>query len=147
MASQRMRIYFAGPLFTTAERDWNARVAQHLRRSGIHVWLPQELETRTSTAKSVFLADVSGIDQADAVVAVMDGPDPDSGTCWECGYAYARGKPIVTVRTDLRNTGDMAGVKFNLMLSESADVNIAVRLASVKNTAKQLVTALRRLHK
>lgn len=32
--------------------------------------------------------------------AVLDGVDVDSGTAWEIGYAYARGKPIIGLRTD-----------------------------------------------
>jgi nucleoside 2-deoxyribosyltransferase len=51
--------------------------------------------------RQIFEADVRGIDWADVVVANMDGADPDSGTCWECGYAY-RKKPIVIFRTDFR---------------------------------------------
>ena len=48
--------------------------------------------------------DVAAIDWADMVVACMDGPDPDSGTAWECGYAFAKGKPIVCDPTDFRMT-------------------------------------------
>ena len=39
-----MRIYLAGPLFTTAERDFNAALAAGLRALGHEVWLPQESE-------------------------------------------------------------------------------------------------------
>ncbi len=53
-------------------------------------------------AAGIFATDVRGIDWADALVAIMDGSDPDSGTAWECGYAYGK-KPIVLVRTDLRS--------------------------------------------
>jgi nucleoside 2-deoxyribosyltransferase len=63
---------------------------------------------------------VAALDQADVVVACMDGPDPDSGTAWECGYAYAQGKPIVCYRTDFRSSGDLLGAPYNLMLTESA---------------------------
>jgi nucleoside 2-deoxyribosyltransferase len=56
----------------------------------------------------------------------MDGADPDSGTAWECGYAYAKGKPIVCYRTDFRITGDAAGAPYNLMLSESATTRVEV---------------------
>ena len=38
----------------------------------------------------------------DAVVAVLDGPDVDSGTCIELGMAHALGKKIIGVRTDFR---------------------------------------------
>ena len=44
--------------------------------------------------------------RADLVVAILDGSDADSGTCWECGYAYALGKPVIGVRTDLRGSED-----------------------------------------
>jgi nucleoside 2-deoxyribosyltransferase len=60
------------------------------------------------------------------VVACMDGPDPDSGTAWECGYAYAKGKPIVCYRTDFRVSGDTKGAPYNLMLSESATTRFEV---------------------
>jgi nucleoside 2-deoxyribosyltransferase len=60
------------------------------------------------------------------VVACMDGADPDSGTAWECGYAYAKGKPIVCYRTDFRISGDTAGAPYNLMLSESATTRLEV---------------------
>ena len=55
-------------------------------------------------------------DEADVVVAMLDGSDSDSGTALEVGYAMARGKPIVGVRTDFRKSQDR-GV--NLMLSQA----------------------------
>ncbi len=35
----------------------------------------------------IFETDVGGIDWADGLVTIMDGPAPDSGTAWEGGYA------------------------------------------------------------
>lgn len=55
-------------------------------------------------------------------MAVLDGADADSGTCWECGYACARNIPIIAVRTDIRHSGDTGG--FNAMLYYSASVII-----------------------
>ena len=37
-----MRIYFAAPLFSQAEREFNAQVAKVLRENGFDVFLPQE---------------------------------------------------------------------------------------------------------
>ena len=54
----------------------------------------------------------------------MDGPDPDSGTAWECGYAFAKGKPVVCYRTDFRISGDTKGAPYNLMLSASATTRL-----------------------
>ena len=53
----------------------------------------------------------------------MDGPDPESGTCWECGYAYGK-KPILLYRTDFRQAGDAPNTPFNLMVWHSADTVI-----------------------
>ena len=46
-----------------------------------------------------------GIDRSEVVVAALDGPDVDSGTASEIGYAFARGKTILGYRGDLRLTG------------------------------------------
>ena len=114
------KIYLAGPLFSLAEQGFNAELACFHESEGFEVWLPQEHEPRDKTARAIFEMDVAAIDWADMVVACMDGPDPDSGTAWECGYAFAKGKPIVCYRTDFRITGDTEGAPYNLMLSESA---------------------------
>jgi nucleoside 2-deoxyribosyltransferase len=120
------KLYLAGPLFTQAEQGFNAELARFLEREGYPVWLPQENEPRDKTAAAIFRMDVDALDWADVVVACMDGPDPDSGTAWECGYAYARGKPVVCYRTDFRITGDTEGAPYNLMLSESAAARLEV---------------------
>jgi nucleoside 2-deoxyribosyltransferase len=138
-----MKVYFAGPLFTSAERDWNSLVAGYLRESGLEVWLPQERVSEGATTREAFLACLGGIDQSDFVLAVMDGPDPDSGTCWECGYAYAKGKPILTVRTDLRQSMDLGKAPFNLMLSESAQENLVEPLLTPQALAQKVAVALR----
>jgi nucleoside 2-deoxyribosyltransferase len=59
-----MKIYLAGPLFSTAERDFNARLAQLLRDLGHEIWLPQESEQATMTPAQIFGEDVAGIDWA-----------------------------------------------------------------------------------
>jgi nucleoside 2-deoxyribosyltransferase len=121
-----MRLYFAGPLFTQAERAWNHAVAAALAAEGHAVFLPQaEVQELTSLdADAIFAIDLQGIDAAEAVVAILDGADPDSGTSFECGLAYALGIPIVAVRTDFRGGGDaLPGQRLstiNLMLSQAA---------------------------
>ena len=136
-----MKIYLAGPLFTTAEQDFNRRLRHVLERAGHEVWLPQEHEPRERSAQAIFETDFAGLDAADVVVANMDGPDPDSGTCWECGYAY-RKKPVIVFRTDFREAGDALGSPFNLMLSASAAKVILAPLASVEELARQIAAAL-----
>lgn len=136
-----MKIYLAGPLFTTAEQEFNRRLRDLLQNSGHDVWLPQEHEPRSRDARSIFETDLAGLDAAEVVVANMDGTDPDSGTCWECGYAY-RKKPIIVFRTDFRQAGDVPDSPFNLMLSASANKVILAPLASVEELAAKIVAEL-----
>lgn len=140
-----MKIYWAGPLFSAAEREWNVRITERLKSFGHEVWVPQEIEPRDKTAFSIFAKDVQGIDWADVVVAVMDGADPDSGTCWECGYAYKAGKPIITVRTDFRNSGDIGDARFNLMLHASATNRIYVAFQDTTYIAISIEKSLKAL--
>lgn len=41
---------------------------------------------------------------------MLDGPDVDSGTSAEIGFAAALGRPIVAFRTDLRTAGEEEAV-------------------------------------
>jgi nucleoside 2-deoxyribosyltransferase len=135
------KIYLAGPLFTLAEQRFNVELARFLESEGFEVFLPQEHEPRSKTAKSIFEMDVAALDWADMVVACMDGPDPDSGTAWECGYAYAKGKPIVCYRTDFRISGDTKGAPYNLMLTESAAARIELPFRTNASEFHQRVLA------
>ena len=136
-----MRIYLAGPLFTTAEREFNGRVAALLRRAGHEVFLPQEKEDRQAPARATFEQDVAAIDAAGVVVANMDGPDPDSGTCWECGYAFGK-KPIVLFRTDFRSGDEPGKAPYNFMLTESATRHLLLPFADSATVARELLRAL-----
>ena len=142
-----MRIYLAGPLFTTPEREWNAGLAARLRFGGHEVFVPQENPAAERTGRAIFRKDLEGLDGADAVVAIMDGADPDSGTCWECGYAYARGKTVVLFRSDFRGSGDAHDIPYNAMLIGAADAHIELELASPDEAAAAILTTLERLSK
>ena len=148
-----MRLYVAGPLFTQAERSWNERLAGALERAGHDVFLPQtEVKGIASLqADAIFAGDVDGVRSAEAVVAIMDGADPDSGTCFEVGLAYALGLPIVLVRSDFRGGGDaLPGQKvatINLMLSQAAAavVNLPDPGTSFESLASAVVASLHNL--
>jgi nucleoside 2-deoxyribosyltransferase len=154
-----MKLYFAAPLFTTAERAFNKALAVRLEAGGHGVFLPQErgpsddldapiggegatARARSMSAGEVLEKNLRGLDWAEGVVAIMDGPDPDSGTAWECGYAYARAKPTVVLRTDFRGVGDTSGSAYNAMLSGSADARVEIALASIDDAAEAIHAAL-----
>jgi nucleoside 2-deoxyribosyltransferase len=140
----KYRIYLAGPLFTVAEREFNLKLARSLRRH--HVFLPQVHQKKKTPPKLAFDTDVHGIDRADVVVANMDGPDPDSGTCWECGYAYARGIPTIIYRTDFRSIDEPNKSPYNLMLTASATMRIDPHEIEGTDGYPQLKILAERIH-
>ncbi|MDI6899767.1 MAG: nucleoside 2-deoxyribosyltransferase [Methanolinea sp.] len=121
----RYRIYLAAPLFSAAERRYNAHLRDILTAHFFSVFLPQEAGDDSShrdeeSQKAIFSRCCREIAESDIVVAVIDGADADSGTSWEMGYAYARGIPVVALRTDFRRAGMHEHV--NLMLEQSSRV-------------------------
>ena len=124
------RIYFAAPLFCKAELEFNERLALLLRKNGHDVFLPQEntpdvdLSPITGRAgrKTVFLEDVSAIDECDTFLFIMDGRVPDEGASFELGYAYAKGKTCLGLKTDVR-TSELGGD--NIMLEGALGFGIA----------------------
>jgi len=140
-----VRIYLAGPLFTTPERDWNVGLTARLRAGGHEVFLPQDNPAAERTGRAIFLKDLEGLDWADTVVAIMDGADPDSGTCWECGYAYAREKMVVLFRSDFRGSGDEHDIPYNAMLIGAADAHIELDRATLDEAAAAILARLAEL--
>jgi len=140
--TREMKLYFAAPLFTSAERDWNAAIAAGLRAAGHEVFLPQEKEPGMDAA-GIFTGDVGGIDWAAGLVAIVDGADADSGTAWEVGYAFGK-KPIVLVRTDIRALRGYEG-GYNAMLTQSATIRLDLDGASTNEVVSALLEALKRI--
>ena len=136
-AGVRMEIYLAGPLgFSEAGRDFYYRVlVPDVERAGHTVLDPWKLTdpAEIDAVQSLpigrdrrdawrALSQVIGrnnhaaLDACDAVLAVLDGVDVDSGTAAEIGYAFARGKPILGYRGDLRLAADNEAVTVNLQV-------------------------------
>lgn len=117
-----MKIYWAAPLFSDAEREWNESVIKRIEAMGHKVFLPQRDTPQNSSEYEIFSSDKAAIDWADTVIGVMDGADPDSGTCWEMGYAYGLSKITIALRTDFRKSFESSDIDtkgFNLMISRS----------------------------
>jgi nucleoside 2-deoxyribosyltransferase len=110
-------IYLAAPLFTKGEQDFNLSVSEYLKSHGYQVFLPQQACAQKQ-GSDIYQTCLSGLKSAAIIVAIVDGADADSGTCWECGYAVSQGIPVIAVRTDFRVSGDTKG--FNAMIYYSA---------------------------
>ena len=106
-----MLIYLAGSIFTPYERAFLDDCAARLRAEGFDVFVPHERKDLVGvdvTAEAVFAADAGGVVDADAVLAVLDGPSVDDGTACEIGLFYGlqqrdpERSGVVGLLTDLR---------------------------------------------
>ena len=59
---------------------------------------------------------VEAIKRSDALIAVLDGVDVDSGTAAEVGFAFGLGHLILGYRGDFRLAGDNEGAVVNLQV-------------------------------
>lgn len=123
------KIYLASPFFDENEKNIINKVMEILKNKDVEVFLPMEhqnkhlefgsLEWRAATFKS----DVDAIDECDVMLAIITkGNYDDTGTSWEVGYAYAKGKDVVVLKGEEE--------ALNLMIADSVH--------SVLNSYEQL---------
>ena len=125
-----MRVYFAGPLFSEAERVFNLRLAEKLEAKGYQVFLPQRDGVESGKPpynkmpsnelqKTIFELDRDKTLQADIFLFVLD------GACVELGMAYGQkhllqqDKLLIGLHTDMR--GAFLGGKLNAMITGALD--------------------------
>jgi nucleoside 2-deoxyribosyltransferase len=132
-----MKIYLAGPLgFSEVGREFHNRVLipalKELGHEILDPWaltdpvkLQAVLKQPYGRAKrngwrklnaEIGMNNKNAIDASDAIFAVLDGVDVDSGTASEIGYGFAVGKPILGYRGDLRLSADNEGCRVNLQV-------------------------------
>ncbi|SRR6056297_600155 len=94
-----IKIYFAGPLFTTYQRSFIEEKAAKLREEGFEVFVPHEefsIESEDSVgakyeksseerAIEVFEKDYEGVSWANVLLVMVDGVQVDDGTASEIG--------------------------------------------------------------
>lgn len=106
------RVYFAAPLFSQSEKDYNEKLTKVLEDHGYEVFLPQrdgylaaELEGKTEEelTEMIFEKDRDEVLKADIIFMNLDGRVPDEGACVELGIAYASGKRCYGFKTDSRS--------------------------------------------
>lgn len=115
------KVYLASPFFDDKQIEALSRAEASLRSRGLDVFSPREHEVREGNVGNpiwsleTFKMDSKAIDCCDIVVMLYWGNYSDSGTAWECGYAYSKGKPVVVV-----HLGDSS----NLMIHEGSYSNV-----------------------
>ena len=154
-------VYLAGPLgFTDAGRRYHDEVlVPAVRAAGLDPLDPWELTpdmqavfelARDDPARAERLLGANralGRRNADliracaGVLAVLDGPDVDSGTAAEIGYAAALGRPVVGWRSDIRTAGDNEAALVNLQIEwfiQESGGRVVTRLDDAVHALAQL---------
>ncbi|MEE1228835.1 MAG: nucleoside 2-deoxyribosyltransferase [Lachnospiraceae bacterium] len=117
-----MKIYLASPFFDHDESEAVTNAEFLLQSRGFEVYSPRQHEVTEEQEGSpewsfkTFQKDKEAIDWCDCMVMLYWGAYSDSGTAWECGYAYGVGKPVVVVQL---------GDKSNLMVHEGSQANLS----------------------
>lgn len=145
------KVYLAGPLGFSAPGllYHDTVIVPEVRKAGFEVLDPWDVPAhihavfalpRDDIARRTKLVEANAeaggrnaemIRSCNGVLAVLDGPDVDSGTAAEIGYAAALGRPVVGLRTDLRVSGD----------NEATIVNLQVEWF-IRSTGGELYTSL-----
>ncbi len=142
-------LYLAGPLFSTAERQFNQQLTDKIEALGYRVFLPQrdgaerdrppyDATTREERRAAMFALDRDMILTCDVFLFILDGRVPDEGACVELGIAYCHKtlqhphKRLIGLQTDVRAA--FLGAKLNPM--------VRVPLEYVADTEESLLEAL-----
>lgn len=120
------KIYLASPFFNDDEKLSVRLIAGILRNKGHEVFVPMEHEieggfsmTNFEWANNVFRMDKNALSMCDVVVAINYGLYSDSGTAWECGYAFALNIPVIVYTPDLEEVAQSS-----LMVVNGCHANI-----------------------
>lgn len=114
-----MLAYIAGPLFNEKEREFLEDINGLCRAIGMSTYLPSQDGglLNQDNDNEVFQMDIKALNKANIVIASLNGTDVDSGTSFELGYAFAKGKKLFGLHTDFRTFSPTSEV--NLMILKS----------------------------
>ena len=108
------KIYIAGPLFNTHEKEYLEKIATELESNEFECFLPhrdqkdvtekelKQLNMSNATKQKIFNNDLNALKTSDLTVALLTGQDIDSGTAAEIGFSYANKKPIIAITASER---------------------------------------------
>ena len=114
-----MLLYFAGPLFSEAEKRFNQQLTDKIEALGYRVFLPQrdgvergqppyDAMSPDERRRLRFALDKDNVLACDVFLFVLDGRVPDEGACVELGIAYCQKelrqptKRLIGLQTDVR---------------------------------------------
>lgn len=113
---KKVKIYFAAPLFSEADRMFNLFVYNKMNealsakgiKDKVETYIPQLNEAINdknsyASAEDIVMADGKELESSDIFIALLD--NEDSGVALEAGMAFATQKPMIGLWTDSRQLG------------------------------------------
>ena len=100
-----MKVYIAGLLWEEENRKRLEEIDKLCKELKIETFLPHRDVGIYEGKDSIkfFKKDNDMIDWCDLMVAVLDWKGVGSGTAWEIGYAYAKGKTVIGLVEDINS--------------------------------------------
>jgi nucleoside 2-deoxyribosyltransferase len=99
-----MKVYIAGKLTNENERKKLEELTKIIEELGFETFLPHRdigICKGIDDIERIFKGDViEGFKNCGLVIVSLDGLHIGAGTAWELGYAYAKGIPILGLKTD-----------------------------------------------
>lgn len=102
-----VRVYIAGLLWEEKEREKLEEIDRLCKKLSMETYLPHRdagIYQDGMDSKQIYEKDRDMVDWCDVMVAILDWKGIGSGTAWEMGYAYARGKNIIGLVEDKSST-------------------------------------------
>jgi nucleoside 2-deoxyribosyltransferase len=128
-----MKVYLASPFFNEREVKIYNQVINNLRsQANVDLFVPREHTIPNAWdlpnevwAENVFAVDLLALQREDVVVVLNFGMYSDSGTAWECGYAYATGKTVINVL--IRENKTEKENHYSLMMLNGSQATITLK--------------------
>lgn len=144
------RVYVASPYgFTEAGRRFLPAFHAAIEAAGANIYIldPWAAPPMTDLV-STGLRNFASIRQADLVVAGLDGPDVDSGTAAEIGYATGLQIPVIGYRNDMRASQDHPDGQINLQVETCLHLRGAfvTQLDELTRAVAKILHATRQSH-
>jgi nucleoside 2-deoxyribosyltransferase len=101
-----MKVYVAGKLWDGEKRKKVEEIDKLCKSLRFETYLPHRdggIYKEGMDAHPIFEKDRDMVDWCDLVVALLDWEGISSGTAWELGYAYAKGKKVIGIVEDKKS--------------------------------------------
>ncbi len=100
----------------------------------------------TSLNRLIASRNVDAIKRSDALIAVLDGVDVDSGTASEIGFGFGLGHLILGYRGDFRLAGDNEGAMVNLQVEHFINESGGTIVSSMEALTSKISSVIGVLH-